>query len=527
MQANVLSFSLAGIDPQPVRVEVDSGRGIAQLSLVGLPEPSVRESRVRVRAALARVGIALDEQVITINLAPADIKKSGGCFDLAIALGILGALGRFPEGALESTVVLGELSLSGEIKHVRGVLPVLRAAARHGVKRAIVPIDNAAEAAHVTDIDARPARELSDVVAHLRGEATLALAQAPSTEPVRPPSDMDLSEMRGQFGARRALEVAAAGGHNLLFVGPPGCGKTMAARRLSTIMPPLSREEAMEVTAIHSVAGLVPGAGLVTTRPFRAPHHTVSPVGLVGGGEPIRPGEVSLAHRGCLFLDEIAELRRGALEALRQPLEDGLVTICRARARATFPAKPLLIAAANPCPCGFFDEPSRDCSCSADRVATYRGRLSGPLLDRIDLQISLRQVKIADLTSDVPGEASALVRERVVAARAVQAERALRREVRSDLNATLAPHDLARVASLDEAGSQLLADAVERLGLSARAYTRVLRVARTIADIEGSAPVRSPHVAEAIHMRLLDRQSAPSTRPSASRAPTNGPAPAP
>ena len=517
MQANVLSFSLVGLDPQPVRVEVDSSRGIAQFNLVGLPEASVRESRVRVRAALHEVGVELDEQVITVNLAPADVKKSGGCFDLAIAIGILGALGRFPAGALDGTAVLGELSLSGAIKQVRGVLPVLRAAARFGVARAVVPMENAAEAAHVTDIDARPARQLADVVAHFTGERALARAEAPRIEPARLTGDLDLAEIRGQHGARRALEVAAAGGHNLLFVGPPGCGKTMAARRLPTILPPLTPEEALEVTAIHSIAGLVPGAGLVTARPFRAPHHTVSAVGLVGGGDPIRPGEVSLAHRGCLFLDEVAELRRGALEALRQPLEDGVVTICRARQRATFPAKPLLIAAANPCPCGFADEPARECLCSGERVTSYRARLSGPLLDRIDLQIGLRQVPIADLTSHGQGEPSAAVRERVIRARSAQLERVRRRETRADLNAALGPRDLAKVASPDEQGAQTLAEAVERLGLSARAYTKVLRVARTVADLEGSTGVKAMHVAEAIHLRLFDRRGA-ATRAGKGRA---------
>ncbi len=512
MQATALTFSLVGLEAHPVHVEVDSSRGISQFNLVGLPEASVRESRVRVRAAMLQVGVELDEQVITVNLAPADMKKSGGSFDLAIAIGILAALGRIPAAALEGAAILGELSLSGAIQRVRGVLPVLRSAQRHGAPRAIVPVANAAEAAHVAGVDVRAAEHLVGVVAHFNGERPLPAVTAPPVDLARFQGDVDLAELRGQHAARRALEIAAAGAHNLLFIGPPGCGKTMVARRLPTILPPLSTEEALEVTAIHSIAALVPGSGLVVERPFRAPHHTVSPVGLVGGGEPVRPGEVSLAHRGCLFLDEIAEFRRGALEALRQPLEDGAVTVCRARGRATFPAKPLFIAAANPCPCGFHGEPSGRCECPVDRVRAYRARLSGPLLDRLDLQIALRPVSMADLTSTTPGEGSAAVRERVLAARAAQSERARRGEVSADTNAALSPRDLTAVAGLDASARDLIERAVDTLGLSARAYDKVRRVSRTIADLDGAAAVKSAHVAEAIHMRLLDRQREPEGR---------------
>lgn len=506
MQATVLTFSLLGLDAHPVQVEVDSGRGIAQFNLVGLPEASVRESRVRVRAALLQVGIELDEQVLTVNLAPADLKKGGGGFDLAIAVAILAALGRIPAAPLQGTAILGELSLSGAVQRVRGVLPALRHGPAHGALRAIVPLANAAEAAHVPGIDVRAASHLTEVIAHFNGERALEAAAAPPADPARFRAGVDLAELRGQHTARRALEIAAAGAHNLLFVGPPGCGKTMAARRLPTILPPLAPAEALEVTAIHSVAGLVPGSGLVTERPFRAPHHTVSPVGLVGGGDPVRPGEVSLAHQGCLFLDEIAEFRRGALEALRQPLEEGSVTVCRSRARATFPARPMFVAASNPCPCGFHGDASRRCGCSAERIRAYRERLSGPLLDRIDLQIALRQVTMHDLTGGAPGEASAAVRERVLAAREAQAARSRRGEVSAGVNAALGPRDLEVVAALDAPARELVERAVETLGLSARAYDKVRRVARTIADLDGSTPVKAAHVAEAIHMRLLDRQ---------------------
>ncbi|MBK8258621.1 MAG: YifB family Mg chelatase-like AAA ATPase [Polyangiaceae bacterium] len=506
MQATVLTFSLLGLDPQPVHVEVDSGRGIAQFNLVGLPEASVRESRVRVRSALLQLGVQLDEYVITVNLAPADLRKSGGSFDLAIALGVLGALGRIPAERLRGVAVLGELSLSGAIQRVRGVLPILRNVYTLGVEEAVVPQGNAAEAARVMGAGARAAGHLSDVVRHFTGEQPLPFVEAPAARAPTSQLDVDLSELRGQHAVRRALEIAAAGAHNLLFIGPPGCGKTMAARRLPTILPPLSDDEALEVTAIHSTVGLVPASGILSERPFRAPHHTVSPVGLIGGGEPIRPGEVSLAHLGCLFLDEVAELRRGALEALRQPLEDGVVTVCRARGRATFPARPLFVAAANPCPCGFHGDPSRACVCSEERVRAYRARLSGPLLDRMDLQLAMRPVSIPDLVGGAPGESSTIVRARVCAARAVQTDRARRGEVRATHNSVLTAADLARVARLDAGCRDLLERAVDSLGLSARAYNKILRVARTIADLAGCGEVRNEHVAEAIQLRLLDRR---------------------
>lgn len=504
--ATVRSGCLFGLDLRQVIVEVASRRGPAFFQMAGLAETAVREARIRVSSAVARLGITLEEFSLTVSLAPADLPKSGSGLDLAIALGILVAIGRLAREIPETTLVLGELSLDGQVRPIPGVLPLLDGARKAGYQRAIVPQGCAAEAAHVTGLDVRAVRSLAELIDHLEGKLEVPRLR-PQELPKGPPTEPDLHEIVGQAAAKRALTVAAAGSHNLLLIGPPGSGKSMLARRLPSLLPELSLEQALLTTAIHSVSGLVdPKVGIVRAAPFRAPHHTVSDAGLVGGGPRPRPGEISLAHNGVLFLDELPEFRRTALEALRQPLEEGVVHVVRAKARVSFPARPMLVAAMNPCPCGHYGNPRTACICSPVARSRYLGRISGPLLERIDLQIQVPPVDVESLSrrSSERKTSSAEIRKQVALARQIQEERFKSGRVRRALNSLLDLPDLERVAALPPAAQKLLDHSVDRLGLSARSYVRVLRVARTLADLEQVSQVAEEHLAEALRYRSAD-----------------------
>ncbi len=505
MLATVLSGGVAGIEGYIVRVEADVSRGLPSFSTVGLGDSAVREGRDRVASAIRNSGLKFPVDRITVNLAPADVRKEGAGFDLPIALGVLAATGQVERGLLDKVAVFGELALDGTTRPLSGALPVALAAARWGLRGVMLPAGNAREAAACRELRVLPVRDLRGAVRVLAGGPPDEPEEARGTEDA-PERSGDLSDVRGQEHAKRALEIAASGGHNMLMLGPPGVGKTLLARAVPGVLPGLTREESLVVTMIHSVAGVLsPGSGLLERRPFRAPHHTVSFAGLVGGGRIPRPGEVSLAHAGVLFLDEIAEFRRDALEALRQPLEDGRTTVTRSSATATFPAEFMLIASMNPCPCGNLGHPTKPCTCAPSAVRRYRGKVSGPVMDRIDVQVSMHPPTFDELSPGRGGEGTEAVRERVMAARALQRERW--RECRTPLNGRAPTALVVENVQLSGKARSLVRRAMAELGFSARAYHKVLRIARTIADLAAEREVGAAHVAEAIQYRGLDRQA--------------------